>query len=149
MTALAARVDDWNHAYRVEGRSPVDDALYDQAVRRLGEWRSCFPAQAPGVPPQLAAAGGATLAPVVQTGLDKLDDTAALDAWLRARDASELWANPRCACTPRACMPPAYLAFRSVDGKPSGLPAAIMGSHESACDRNHYRSLFRGARPRR
>jgi hypothetical protein len=46
------------------------------------------------VPPQLAAAGGATLAPVVQTGLDKLDDTAALDAWLRARDASELWAQP-------------------------------------------------------
>lgn len=95
MTALAARVDDWNHAYRVEGRSPVDDAVYDQAVRRLGEWRSCFPAQAPGMPPQLADAGGATLAPVVQTGLDKLDDAAALDAWLRARDASDLWAQPK------------------------------------------------------
>lgn len=78
------------------GRGPLASArrALRQAVRRLGEWRSCFPAQAPGVPPQLAAAGGATLAPVVQTGLDKLDDEAALDAWLRARGASELWAQP-------------------------------------------------------
>ncbi len=95
MTALAARVDAWNHAYRVDGRSSVDDAVYDQALRRLGEWRSCFPAQAPDMPSQLADAGGATLAPVVQTGLEKLADAAALDAWLRARATGDLWVQPK------------------------------------------------------
>lgn len=95
MAALAARLDGWNHAYRVDGQSPVDDAVYDQALRQLGAWRGCFPAQAPDMPSELADAGGATRAPVVQTGLEKVPDAAALDAWLRARDAGDLWAQPK------------------------------------------------------
>jgi len=95
MTELAARVDGWNHAYRVDGQSPVDDTVYDQARRQLGTWRSCFPAQAPDMPSPLADAGGATRAPVVQTGLSKLPDAAALDAWLRARAAGDLWVQPK------------------------------------------------------
>lgn len=95
MAALAARVDGWNHAYRVDGQSPVDDAVYDQALRRLGVWRGCFPAQAPVLPSHLGDAGGALRAPVAQTGLDKLPDADALAQWMRARPAGDLWAQPK------------------------------------------------------
>lgn len=95
MAALAVRLDGWNHAYRVDGISPVDDAVYDQALRRLGEWRRCFPTQAPDMPSPLADAGGPRRAPVVQTGLEKLPDAVALDAWLRARTTGDLWAQPK------------------------------------------------------
>jgi DNA ligase (NAD+) len=95
MTALAARLDGWNHAYRVDGQSPVDDAVYDQALHQLDVWRGCFRAQVPETPPQRADAGGPMRAPVVQTGLDKLPDVAALDAWLRAHAVGDLWVQPK------------------------------------------------------
>jgi DNA ligase (NAD+) len=95
MAALAARVDDWNHAYRVDGQSPVDDAVYDQARQRLEVWRRCFPAQAPARPTHLGDASGTTRAPVAQTGLDKLPDAAALAQWMRARPAGDLWVQPK------------------------------------------------------
>ena len=43
MAALAARVDGWNHAYRVDGQSPVDDAVYDLCARPLHRpvWINC------------------------------------------------------------------------------------------------------------
>ena len=47
LAALHDRLDGWNHAYRVEGQSPVSDVVYDQASQRLAAWRRCFPAQAP------------------------------------------------------------------------------------------------------
>ncbi len=95
MAALAKRVDGWNHAYRVHGRSPVDDAVYDQALDRLDVWRGCFPAQASALPPHLADAGGAVQAPVAQTGLDKLPDGDALAQWMRARPVGDLWVQPK------------------------------------------------------
>ena len=45
--ALHDRLDGWNHAYRIGGQSPVDDAVYDQAQKRLAQWSRCFPSQAP------------------------------------------------------------------------------------------------------
>ncbi|HEX7112805.1 MAG TPA: NAD-dependent DNA ligase LigB [Mizugakiibacter sp.] len=95
MQALRARLEAWNHAYRVDGRSSVDDAIYDQAQARLAQWRACFPAQAPAMPAPLADASGNVRAPVVQTGLAKLPDAAALAAWMRARDAADLWVQPK------------------------------------------------------
>ena len=53
LNALHARLDGWNHAYRVSGQSPVDDAVYDQALQRFAGWRECFPAQSPAPPAQL------------------------------------------------------------------------------------------------
>ena len=95
MAALTARVDGWNHAYRVAGQSPVDDAVYDQALQQLGAWRRCFPAQAPALPAHLGDASGTVRAPVAQTGLAKLPDAAALAAWMRARPADDLWVQPK------------------------------------------------------
>ncbi|MEO7073093.1 MAG: NAD-dependent DNA ligase LigB [Rhodanobacter sp.] len=95
LIALTARVDAWNHAYRVQGQSPVDDAVYDQALRQLSRWRACFPEQAPPMPAHLGDAGGATRAPVVQTGLDKVPDAAALGQWMRVRGNTDLWVQPK------------------------------------------------------
>jgi DNA ligase (NAD+) len=93
--ALRQRLDGWNHAYRVSGTSPVDDAVYDQALQRYAGWRECFPAQAPPMPAPLADAGGNIRAPVAQTGLAKLPDAAALAAWMQERGGRDLWVQPK------------------------------------------------------
>ncbi|MFC5524426.1 NAD-dependent DNA ligase LigB [Rhodanobacter ginsengisoli] len=95
LAALHDRLDDWNHAYRVSGQSPVDDAIYDQALQRLERWRRCFPAQAPAPLAHLADAGGRSTAPVAQTGLAKLPDAAAVAAWMRERGQRDLWVQPK------------------------------------------------------
>ena len=95
LAALHERLDGWNHAYRVEGSSPVSDAVYDQAEQRLAAWSRCFPAQAPAPLAHLADAGGRVLAPVAQTGLAKLPDAAAVAAWMQARGNRDLWVQPK------------------------------------------------------
>lgn len=93
--ALHDRIQGWNHAYRVSGQSPVDDAVYDQAKQSLNKWSACFPAQAPASLAHLADAGGEMRSPVAQTGLAKLPDAAALAAWMRDRDEQDLWVQPK------------------------------------------------------
>ncbi|MBD8874144.1 NAD-dependent DNA ligase LigB [Rhodanobacter sp. DHB23] len=95
MAALRERLDGWNHAYRVEGRSPVSDAVYDQAEQQLAAWRRCFPAQAPAPLVHLADDGGRVVSPVAQTGLAKLPDAAAVEAWMQARGHRDLWVQPK------------------------------------------------------
>ena len=95
LAALHDRLDGWNHAYRVEGQSPVSDAVYDQAMQRLATWRRCFPAQAPAPLAHLADAGGRIRSPVAQTGLAKLPDAAAIGAWMHARGDRDLWVQPK------------------------------------------------------
>lgn len=95
MTALHDRLDGWNHAYRVDGQSPVDDAVYDQAQRRLESWRGCFPAQAPAPLNHLADASGRITSPVAQTGLAKLPDAASLAQWMAVRGDRDLWVQPK------------------------------------------------------
>lgn len=95
LAALHDRLDGWNHAYRISGQSPVDDAVYDQAQQRLAQWRRCFPTQAPAPLAHLADAGGSLRSPVAQTGLAKLPDAAALTAWMHERADRDLWVQPK------------------------------------------------------
>jgi len=95
LLALHDRLDGWNHAYRVEGAAPVDDAVYDQALQRFEQWRRCFPGQAPAALNHLGDAGGRVTSPVAQTGLAKLPDAAALAQWMRARGDQDLWVQPK------------------------------------------------------
>ena len=95
LSALHDRIDDWNHAYRVSGQAPVDDAVYDQSLTRLSDWRRCFPQQAPAMPGDLVDARGNVRSPVAQTGLAKLPDAAALGAWMHVRDEHDLWVQPK------------------------------------------------------
>ena len=95
LQALHDRLAAWNHAYRVDGVSPVSDAVYDQSQAQYRAWRACFPGQAPAALPHLADAGGPVRAPVVQTGLAKLPDAAAVAAWMAARADHDLWIQPK------------------------------------------------------
>jgi len=95
LSALRDRLDGWNHAYRIDGRSPVDDAIYDQAQRRLAQWTGCFPGQAPAPLSELADADGHASAAVAQTGLAKLPDADAVAGWIRERDGHDLWVQPK------------------------------------------------------
>lgn len=95
LSALHDQLDAWNHAYRTDGQSPVDDAVYDQTLARYEGWRACFPAQAPPPLANLADASGPVRAPVAQTGLAKLRDADAVAAWMRARGGEGLWVQPK------------------------------------------------------
>ncbi|AND70783.1 DNA ligase (NAD+) [Dyella thiooxydans] len=95
LQGLHDRLAAWNHAYRVDGTSPVSDAVYDQSLAQYKQWRSCFPPLAPPELPHLADAGGRVRAPVAQTGLAKLPDAAAVQSWIAARGGRDLWIQPK------------------------------------------------------
>jgi DNA ligase (NAD+) len=95
IVSLRDRLQQWNHAYRVTGDSPVDDAVYDQSLQRLEHWRRCFPEQTVPMPAHLADAGGEARSPVAQTGLAKLPDASSLAAWMQARGNHDLWVQPK------------------------------------------------------
>ena len=95
LQALHDQLDRWNHAYRTDGRSPVDDTIYDQALARYDGWRACFPGQAPPALVHLADATGPVRAPIAQTGLAKLPDAEAVQAWMRERGNRDLWVQPK------------------------------------------------------
>ncbi|MBV2134082.1 NAD-dependent DNA ligase LigB [Pseudomonas sp. MAP12] len=92
LPALASQIERWDAAYHRDGRALVDDALYDQARARLEQWSQCFPAAA-RTPQALAAAAGPLAHPVAHTGLAKLADPAALEAWVAGQD--DLWVQPK------------------------------------------------------
>lgn len=93
LSALDAQLIAWNRAYHLEGRSPITDELYDQALAERGRLGQCFPGII-GTPPEPLAGGrGKSVHPVPQTGLDKLTDASALAHWMRGRD--DLWVQPK------------------------------------------------------
>ena len=87
INALQKRIDLWDDSYHREGRSLVADELYDQSRIRLSEWRECFDS-GPSAEP-LRTAGGTIAHPIAHTGLEKLRDGRAVEAWLKNRD--EVW----------------------------------------------------------
>ena len=91
IAALQQQVDAWDDSYHRLGQSEVADALYDQSRAQLGQWRRCFNLEAPDDP--LRTAGGKVQHPVAQTGLDKLKDVDAVQAWLQGR--KDVWVQPK------------------------------------------------------
>lgn len=92
MQTLTERIEGWDSAYHRDGQSPIDDTLYDQARARLTQWNQCFPALA-REPHALAAASGPLAHPVAHTGLAKLEDAAAMEAWVAGQN--DLWVQPK------------------------------------------------------
>ncbi len=89
--ALERQLAEWDDAYHHRGLTLVDDEIYDQARQRLQGWHACF-GQDDGANP-LATAAGEVAHPVAQTGLAKLSDRHAVDAWMAGRDG--LWVQPK------------------------------------------------------
>jgi DNA ligase (NAD+) len=91
ITTLQKQIDLWDDTYHRQGQSLVADELYDQSLARLTKWRSCFGLDATADP--LRTAGGTVPHPIPHTGLEKLGDGQAVQAWLKGR--SEVWVQPK------------------------------------------------------
>ncbi|RON03579.1 NAD-dependent DNA ligase LigB [Pseudomonas brassicacearum] len=92
ITALQEQIERWDDSYHRQGHSLVTDELYDQSRVRLKAWRECFaPATTPENP--LRAARGTVTHPTPHTGLEKLIDGRAVEAWLKTRD--DIWVQPK------------------------------------------------------
>jgi DNA ligase (NAD+) len=91
ITVLQKQIDLWDDTYHRQGRSLVADELYDQSRVRLTEWRTCFDSGPPADP--LRTAGGTVAHPIAHTGLEKLRDGRAVEAWLKGR--RDVWVQPK------------------------------------------------------
>ena len=90
-SALQHQLNTWDDHYHRQGLSLVSDATYDQARARFEQWHRCFP-EAP-VDNPLHTASGPLAHPIAQTGLDKLPDEHAVNAWLKGRLG--VWVQPK------------------------------------------------------
>lgn len=88
---LQQQLKQWDHAYHVEGRSLVDDQVYDQARHQLTQWQQCSGQSI--TPPVLPAASRDTQAHrYTQMGLNKLTEQQ-IQRWLHGK--SGLWVQPK------------------------------------------------------
>ncbi|AZF07807.1 NAD-dependent DNA ligase LigB [Pseudomonas sp. R5-89-07] len=90
---LARQVSQWDDIYHRQGRSSIDDELYDQARRRLARWRTCTPQPTPKPENPLASSRGTLRHPVAHTGLEKLLDASEVGDWLSTRQ--DVWIQPK------------------------------------------------------
>ena len=87
---LAGQIEKWDQVYHEQGRSLVDDDIYDQARQRLQGWQHC------SVQPGAASyqpRSGEQPHPVVQTGLSKIHSQQQARQWLAQRQ--DLWIQPK------------------------------------------------------
>ena len=87
---LARQIQQWDHAYHEQGRSLVDDDIYDQARQRLERWQGCS-GQAAAASYQ--SRSGEQPHPVAQTGLSKIHSQQQARQWMAQRQ--DLWIQPK------------------------------------------------------
>ncbi|TBU89264.1 NAD-dependent DNA ligase LigB [Stutzerimonas kirkiae] len=90
--ALHRQIQAWDQAYHQQGRSPIDDDLYDQVQARLLDWQACFPrVRTPAASP---GAAGPLVHPIAHTGLGKLASEHEVEDWIERRQG-DLWIQPK------------------------------------------------------
>ncbi|MTH45593.1 NAD-dependent DNA ligase LigB [Intestinirhabdus alba] len=88
---LRQQIARWNEDYWRQGVSTVEDEVYDRLSARLAQWQRCFGhAESDLAAPPVS---GAARHPVAHTGVRKLADKRALQAWMQGR--SDLWVQPK------------------------------------------------------
>lgn len=92
ITALQAQIERWDDSYHRQGHSLVADEIYDQSRAHLKAWRACFGGTTTPENP-LHAARGTVTHPIPHTGLEKLIDGRAVEAWLKTHD--DIWVQPK------------------------------------------------------
>ncbi|WP_122521740.1 NAD-dependent DNA ligase LigB [Pseudomonas viridiflava] len=90
--SLQQQIAEWDDSYHRLGVSRIPDELYDQSRQKLNTWRTCFSVPASDDNP-LKTAGGSVVHPVAHTGVNKLADDKAVNAWLKGRTG--LWIQPK------------------------------------------------------
>ncbi|GKV83597.1 NAD-dependent DNA ligase LigB [Pectobacterium versatile] len=89
--ALRHQLEQWDGVYYIEGKSPIEDDVYDQLRQQLNEWLGCFQPQN-AIPARLPD-NGKQPHPIAHTGLKKLSDRRQLVQWIAQRE--DLWIQPK------------------------------------------------------
>ncbi|QWC53088.1 NAD-dependent DNA ligase LigB [Pectobacterium atrosepticum] len=89
--ALRQQLEQWDDVYYTEGKSPIEDDVYDQLREQLNQWLQCFQPQ--NVIPARLPDNGKQPHPVAHTGLKKLSDRVQLVQWIVQRE--DLWVQPK------------------------------------------------------
>lgn len=91
ISRLQQQIKQWDDDYWKEGKSEVEDGVYDQLSARLTLWQRCFGSEPRDV--MMPPLNGAVMHPVAHTGVRKMVDKNALSLWMRER--SDLWVQPK------------------------------------------------------
>ena len=91
ISRLQQQIKQWDDDYWKEGKSEVEDGVYDQLSARLTQWQRCFVSEPRDV--MMPPLNGAVMHPVAHTGVRKMVDKNALSLWMRER--SDLWVQPK------------------------------------------------------
>ncbi|EIH1221027.1 NAD-dependent DNA ligase LigB [Escherichia coli] len=91
ISRLQQQIKQWDDDYWKEGKSEVEDGVYDQLRARLTQWQRCFGSEPRDV--MMPPLNGAVMHPVAHTGVRKMVDKNALSLWMRER--SDLWVQPK------------------------------------------------------
>ena len=91
ISRLQQQIKQWDDDYWKEGKSEVEDGVYDQLSARLTQWQRCFGSDPRDV--MMPPLNGAVMHPVAHTGVRKMVDKNALSLWMRER--SDLWVQPK------------------------------------------------------
>lgn len=95
LRSLSTRLVAWNAAYHRDGVSTVEDAIYDESLARFRRWQQCFPAVRIDEPDALSHAAGGMRHAIVQTGLKKLPDLAAVAQWMNRSGQAQFLVQPK------------------------------------------------------
>ena len=91
ISRLQQQIKQWDDDYWKEGKSEVEDGVFDQLSARLTQWQRCFGSEPRDV--MMPPLNGAVMHPVAHTGVRKMVDKNALSLWMRER--SDLWVQPK------------------------------------------------------
>ena len=91
ISRLQQQIKQWDDDYWKEGKSEVEDGVYDQLSARLTQWQRCFVSEPRDA--MMPPLNGAVMHPVAHTGVSKMADKNALSLWMRER--SDLWVQPK------------------------------------------------------
>ena len=91
ISRLQQQIKQWDDDYWKEGKSEVEDGVYDQLSARPTQWQRCFGSEPRDV--MMPPLNGAVMHPVAHTGVRKMVDKNALSLWMRER--SDLWVQPK------------------------------------------------------
>ena len=91
ISRLQQQIKQWDDDYWKEGKSEVENGVYDQLSARLTQWQRCFGNETRDV--MMPPLNGAVMHPVAHTGVRKMADKIALSLWMRER--SDLWVQPK------------------------------------------------------
>ncbi len=69
---LQQQIKQWDDDYWKEGKSEVEDGVYDQLSARLTQWQRCFGNETRDV--MMPPLNGAVMHPVAHTGVRKMAD---------------------------------------------------------------------------